>query len=153
MSFLERFERLFCSLALLVTALVLFINVALRYLFNSSTSWAEELIRYLMVWITFIGTSLCVRQSAHIRMDFLLGRFSERTKRAVGRVVFGLSALFCLALTWYGVRLTAFSYRMGQTSPALGIPIWAVYLCVPVGSFMAAWQFARLALGLREDRA
>ena len=53
--FIERAEEFFCASAILLTTVVLFVNVVLRYGFSASTSWAEELIRYLMIWITFIG--------------------------------------------------------------------------------------------------
>ena len=58
MKILDRVEDVFCAASLLLTALVLFANVVLRYVFSASTSWAEELIRYLMIWITFIGGSI-----------------------------------------------------------------------------------------------
>ena len=73
---LNKIEDVFCAVSLLLTTLILFVNVVLRYVFSASTSWAEEMIRYLMIWITFIGGSVCVRHSAHIRMDFLL-RYSR----------------------------------------------------------------------------
>lgn len=143
---ISRIEEGFCAGALLLTALVLFANVILRYVFHSGLSWAEELIRYLMIWITFIGGSVCVRRGAHIRMDFLMTMLSPRVAELLTRFVYFLSGAFCLGLLWYSRRLVAFTIRLHQTSPAMGIPMWVPYMAIPVGSVLMAWEFFRVAL-------
>lgn len=148
--FIEKAEQWLCAVALLTTAMILFVNVVMRYCFSASTSWAEESIRYLMVWITFIGGSVCVRQSAHIRMDFLMSFLSGSARRFLDRTVYLLSALFCGIMTFYGARLVAFTLSTGQASPALGIPMWWVYLAVPLGSGLMAFQFLCRCVNRRE---
>lgn len=145
--FLDKLENFFCATAILVTALVLFVNVALRYLFSASTSWAEEFIKYLMIWITFIGGSICVRQGAHIRMDFLLGKLSNSARLIADRVVYLLSALFCGAMALYGYQIVSFTASNGQVSPALKIPMWTVYLAIPLGCGLMAIRFVQRAIG------
>ncbi|MBQ9566026.1 MAG: TRAP transporter small permease [Synergistaceae bacterium] len=144
--FLERAEEIFCAAALLLTTLILFINVALRYGFSASTSWAEELIRYLMIWITFIGGGVCVRRGAHIRMDFLLSALPARWRTRLTRLVYGLSAAFCAALAWYGVRLVGFTLAHEQISPALELPMWIPYSAMPVGLTLMALHFLQKAV-------
>ncbi len=143
---LDRFEEAFCATALLFTALVLFLNVVLRYLFKASTSWAEELIRYLMIWITFIGGSLCARQGAHIRMDFLMTLLPRWTHRWIDGAIYAIAGVFCAAMTIYGIRLVAFTVAMGQMSPALKMPMWVPYLAIPLGSAMMTLRFFQLLL-------
>lgn len=140
---IERTEERFCALALLFTALLLFVNVVLRYVFKSSTSWAEELIRYLMIWITFVGGSVCVRKGAHIRMDFLMTLLPSWSHKWLDSAVYALAAAFCAALTLYGVKLVLFTIKLKQTSPALCIPMWIPYLAVPIGSALMTFGFAR----------
>lgn len=150
MKFLEKLEDTFCALALLVTALVLFANVVLRYVFSASTSWAEELIRYLMIWITFIGGSVCVRKGAHIRMDFLLTMLPARVASALTRLVFLISAVFCGLLFWYSLRLVMFTVELEQMSPALEIPMWIPYVAMPLGSALMCFRFLQ-AVFAKED--
>ena len=145
--FLGRIEEIFCAAALLTTALVLFVNVVLRYVFSASTSWAEELIRYLMIWITFIGGSVCVRRGAHIRMDFLLGVLPEKMAGALTRLVYLIAAGFCVALFRYSYQLVRFTVELEQTSPAMGIPMWIPYLAMPLGSALMALRFVQAAFG------
>ena len=142
---LDTFEDLFCAVSLLTAAVVLFVNVVLRYLFSASTSWAEELIRYLMIWITFIGGSICVRRGAHIRMDFLLTMLPRSVAAALTRLVYLAAAGFCAALFWYSVRLVAFTVELHQTSPAMGVPMWIPYLAMPLGSALMTLRFLMAA--------
>ncbi len=142
---LDRVEEAFCALSLLLTAIVLFINVVLRYVFSASTSWAEELIRYLMIWITFIGGSVCVRKGAHIRMDFLLTMLPKSAAVALTRIVFVIAAGFCAALFWYSYRLVMFTVELHQTSPAMGLPMWIPYLAMPIGSALMTLRFLMVA--------
>ena len=66
MRFLERLEKFFLGGCMLFTTLLLFVNVMLRYFFHSGIFWVEETLRYLMVWIIFIGIVSCVRDDSHI---------------------------------------------------------------------------------------
>ncbi len=150
MKILDKVEDVFCAASLLLTALVLFVNVVLRYVFSASTSWAEELIRYLMIWITFIGGSICVRRGAHIRMDFLLTMLPKKAALAVTRLVFFVAGGFCAALFWYSARLVAFTVELEQASPAMGIPMWIPYLAMPLGSALMALRFFTAAFRKEE---
>lgn len=143
---LEKVEDAFCAVSLLVTAIVLFINVVLRYVFSASTSWAEELIRYLMIWITFIGGSVCVRRGAHIRMDFLLTILPKRAGILLTRLVYLIAAGFCAALFCYSVRLVLFTVELEQTSPAMGVPMWIPYMAMPIGSALMVIRFIQAVL-------
>ncbi len=149
--FIGRVEDFFCATAVLATALVLFVNVALRYLFSASTSWAEEFIKYLMIWITFIGGSICVRQGAHIRMDFLLGKLSQSARSMADRVVYSLSAFFCGSMAFYGGQIVSFTFKTGQVSPALKMPMWIVYLAIPIGCSLMMVRFFQKALSKDGD--
>ncbi len=150
LKFLAKIEDFFCASALLLTAILLFVNVVLRYVFSASTSWAEELIRYLMIWITFIGGSVCVRKGAHIRMDFLLTLLPKGSHLWLNRLVFIGAALFCGALFWYSLQLVLFTIELEQTSPAMKLPMWIPYLAMPVGSGLMAFRFAQMALRKEE---
>lgn len=149
--FIDKAENLFCSMAILTTALVLFANVALRYLFSASTSWAEEFIKYLMIWITFIGGSVCVREGAHIRMDFLLGKLSKHARIGANRAVYGISAIFCGLLAFYGGQIVLFTLGTGQVSPALKLPMWIVYLAIPLGCGLMSIRFFQRSLAGKDD--
>lgn len=132
--FLERyFERVLLTGALLSMAGILFAQVIMRYFLRSPFVWSEELARYILVWSAIIGVSLAVRERRHISVDFLPIVMGEKTYRIfaiIGHVgVLAFSVLMISASIPLMQRLA----MMGQTSPALGIPMWVVYAAIPVG--------------------
>jgi len=134
-------EEYFCGIALLSTLVILFFNVVLRYVFQASTTWAEELIRYLMVWIAFIGCSICVRKGIHVGIDFFLQFVNTTGKILINRIVNLICVIFCGLMTYYAWQLVQFNLNTGQVTPALGIPMYIPYLAAPVGFFLMTVRF------------
>ncbi|WP_010139415.1 TRAP transporter small permease [Oceanicola sp. S124] len=134
LKYLERnFERLLLTGALIAMASVLFAQVVMRYFLRSPFSWSEELARYILVWAAIVGVSLAVRESRHIRVDFLPLVFGPRSERLFS-IISHLGVLaFSLVMISAGLPLIERLARIGQTSPALGIPMWTIYLAIPVG--------------------
>jgi TRAP-type C4-dicarboxylate transport system permease small subunit len=94
MDAIERLIDLYCRLlrvaiAICLAAMVVlvFTNVVLRYLFNSGIATSEELSRWLLVWLTFLGAIVALRQHAHLGIDALVRALPPR-----GKLVFGDSA-------------------------------------------------------------
>ncbi|QZY53803.1 TRAP transporter small permease [Crassaminicella profunda] len=143
MKILNRMEEIFCGTALLATTIILFVNVVLRYVFESSTSWAEELVKYLMIWITFIGASICVRRGAHVSIDFFYEYLSIKNKKIVAIIIHGIGFIFSCMMIFYGIKVINFIFNMGQVSPALQIPMWIPYLAIPLGFVLMAIGFIR----------
>ena len=141
MRLLNRFEEFFCGMALLTTTIVLFLNVVLRYVFKSSTSWAEELIKYLMIWIAFIGGSICVRQGKHVSIDFFYEFLSIKSKKVLAIIIHLIAIMFCSVMVYYGFKIILFIMKTGQVSPALQIPMWIPYLAIPLGFVLMLLRF------------
>lgn len=133
MKLLDKIEEIFCGTALLTATLIVFFNVVLRYVFKSGASWAEELVKYLMIWITFIGSSICVRKYAHVSIDFFYEMLSVKNKRVVAIIVGVISLFFTVNMAYYGSKLVLFSLSTGQVSPALQLPMWVPYVAIPLG--------------------
>lgn len=143
MKILDRIEEAFCGTALLVTTIVLFVNVVLRYVFSASTSWAEELIKYLMIWIAFIGGSICVREGAHVSIDFFYEYLSEKGMKIVLTIVNSIAVVFCFLMTIYGMKTIQFTIDTGQVSPALQVPMWIPYLAIPLGFILMTIRYVQ----------
>ena len=65
---------------MLAATYVLFQGVVLRYLFNYAFPWTEEVVRYSIVWLVFLGGSIAARRGAHISMDILVVYLPPRAK-------------------------------------------------------------------------
>ena len=80
-------------------ALMVFANVALRFLTDHSILWVEEVSRYLMIWLTFLGAGIVLRYGAHIGIDTLQERVPRAARRFAPR-----SSCYCSASSrrWSG---------------------------------------------------
>lgn len=140
-SVLRRFEEGFVAASIAAASVVPFINVVLRYFFNSGWTWAEEFTRYSIVWIVFIGGSICARKGMHLAVDALAIHFSESRQRSLRMFVNAVCVLFCVYLIVYGYEAVLLAYETEQITAALEMPMYYVYLAIPVGGFLMAIRF------------
>lgn len=138
---------------LLVTSLaasVLFLvaDIALRVIANIALPWAAEATRYAIVWLVFIGGSRAAMTGAHITIDALPEFLPERLSGIVTRLALVVSAVSCAVLAWLGASLVMRMMSFRQLSPSLEIPMWWVYLALPLGFALMTVRFAQAAAGL-----
>ena len=125
-------------------AVMVFANVALRFLTDYSILWVEEASRYTMVWLTFIGAGPVLRYGGHIGIDTLEHNV-PRYAREIRVAIVALLAVFFLVMIVIGFRYSMLTWA--QTTPVLEIPIGAVYLAMPVGFALLIVHLALMARG------
>lgn len=141
---LVQLEKAIMGIGLFATTVIIFANVIARYVFQNSFVWAEELARYNIIWVAFIGMSLCARLGGHVSMDVLFSRLRGPSRLFVWRFINVVTTGFCVYLAFTGWLLVSSVWRTGQISPATGLPMWVVYLAVPVGALLTARSFLLL---------
>lgn len=120
-------------LVLLLAAMSVIVatNVSLRYMTNFSLSWAEEVARYLMIWMTFLGAGLVMRMGGHVAVTSLQDMLPANVQRALRWAIAALLLAFFVAMVWFGYDYMS---RMGrQLTPATRIPFSYIYAAMPVG--------------------
>ncbi|MGA0530842.1 TRAP transporter small permease [Hansschlegelia sp. KR7-227] len=144
-------NRAFMIAALALMAVMVFVSVALRYLTDDAILWAEELSRYLMVWLTFLGVGPVLRLGGHVAVDNLHHALPPPAPLILRTVVVALVAGFAVYMTYAGLGFVARSWR--QTTPVLHIPFAYVAMAVPVGFGLSVWHLAMiLAPYVRDGR-
>ncbi|MER2606031.1 MAG: TRAP transporter small permease [Siculibacillus sp.] len=123
-----------------------FARSAYKWLAGISMTWAQELCIYMFVWMAKFGAAYGVRTGIHVGVDVLINGLPAR-----GRVAFILFGLFAGALFTgiVGSLGATFVWEMahtGQTSADLEMPMWIVYLCVPIGSWLMSFRFLQVAV-------
>lgn len=113
--------------------ILIFVQVIMRYVFDNSLSWSEELARYLFIWMVFIGASYGVKRSGHINIDVVLNFVSDGAKKAIAIVANLLFIAFAVIISWLGWGLVQQMGEFGQTSSALNLPMHYVYAALPIG--------------------
>jgi TRAP-type C4-dicarboxylate transport system permease small subunit len=117
-------------------ALLVFVNVVTRYVFNFSIIWVEELTQYQMIWITYLGAGLALREGRHVAVEVFQDRLPPRLRRHA-RTLVGLAMLaFLVTLAVLGFRIAQFTWN--QETPVLNIPTGIPYLGVPIGALVMA---------------
>lgn len=135
------------SVALLMIFSVVMIGVQVfsRVIFSYSFSWAEESVRYSIIWMVFIGGSIAFRENLHIKVDVIKEVVPSRFHIYINTLASILCLMLCFMLMWYGVKLASQMQAFGQSSPALEAPMYIFYLSIPIGaSFMLIRLFESL---------
>ena len=121
-----------CGLLLLVMLVCILLQVVLRGFLNLGLSWTEELARYTMIWLIYIGAIVSLGQGSHIAIDLLIRRLSPKWQKYT-RLTSNLMILFFLfVLLKEGKKLTLSSVIINQLTPGLGISTVYVYSVIPV---------------------
>ncbi len=136
-------EETFVTTLLITSSIILFVNVVARYVFNTGFIWAEEMVRYEIIWMVFVGASVAVRKGIHIGIDALHYILPKNGKRIVRIVVGGICLIFCIVLFKYSLDLVMQTRSFGQRTSAMRIPFWIVLLAIPVGAGLMAIRFAQ----------
>ncbi|MDO9405928.1 MAG: TRAP transporter small permease [Polaromonas sp.] len=118
------FEHLLVG-GLAVMATMVFVNVVLRYVFNTGITFTEEVSRLIFVWLTFIGAIVALRKGTHLGMDTVVSRLPHNGK-LVFFVISHLLMLGCCAMLWLGCWEQT-RVNLDNYSPVSSIPVAAMY--------------------------
>jgi len=157
MKLLDHFEEWIITLLMGGATALIFIAVMHRYLSSTpipgvqdfmlkiNLSWAQEFCIYMFVWMAKFGAAYGVRTGIHVGVDVLINRL-ELQKRAFW-VLFGLlaGAVFTATIATLGAHFVWEIGHTDQTSPDLEIPVWLVYLAIPLGSSLMCFRFLQVA--------
>ncbi|HTU02945.1 MAG TPA: TRAP transporter small permease [Candidatus Sulfotelmatobacter sp.] len=134
---------LLASMTLLVGA-----QIAGRFLIGYSIFWSDELARFLLVWIAFLGMSAGVRRARHPGIDTVVRGLPPAWARGAAALSLLLSLLFFAVMLWYGAALVARTWP--QRSTSLGVRMGIPYLAVPLAGLLMGLHV--LAAGVAPQR-
>lgn len=114
---------------------------------NPTFSWTEELATYLMIWVGMLGASVALNRGSHLGIDYLVSKFSVTARLATECFIFICIGLFSLVgMLIGGILLVSRTFELGQTSPAMQLPMGYVYLAVPISGFFLVIYSVELLL-------
>lgn len=126
-------EGLFCVVLLSMMTVFMFSEVVARYVFMKSIYWAEELVRYLFIWFTFVGAAYCVKMRSHVTIDMFVSLFPKKMQRrlmTLGHVIWIVLTLF---IVYWSAKYTFGLIETMEETTALKLPLFIVYMAIPVG--------------------
>lgn len=152
---LDHLEEWLIATFMAAATIIIFLAVLHRYASGVSwlweftqkvhVSWAQELCIYLFIWMAKFGAAYGVRTGIHVGVDVVVNHVSEKKRRFM--VVFGLlaGAFFTATVALLGGKFVYQIYITGQVSPDLEMPMWIIYLAVPLGSSLMCYRFLQVA--------
>lgn len=120
--------------SLIFTVCLIFYQIIMRYVFNNSSYWSEELARYIFMWQIWMGSSIGLREGKHIRIGLLTGKLKGRAKTAFALLSNIILFAFCLFLVAESKVFLDRVIMLNMQTPALRIPFFLVYASLPVSS-------------------
>ena len=168
---LDRFEEILISVLMAVAVALIFVAVVHRFSLSAAAdlvgvgrahdmawlqstarstfkainsiklTWAQEACIYLFVWMAKFGAAYGVRIGIHVGVDILVERLKDPTKRIVTIIAMSGGILFTGIVAWIGADFVYHVRLGGQTSPDLEMPMWIIYLAVPLGSGLMCFRF------------
>jgi len=158
---LDRLEEWLIASLIAGATLLIFVAVTHRYaldlsakyhfdkvydtLFQVNLAWAQELCIYMFVWMAKFGAAYGVRTGIHVGVDVLVNKLPPKGRSA--SILFGLfaGAFFTGIVAAFGVSFVWDLAHTDQTSPDMEIPMWIVYLAIPLGSGLMSFRFLQVA--------
>jgi TRAP-type C4-dicarboxylate transport system permease small subunit len=128
---LTLFEEWSIFLMVMTGLLALFANVVLRYGFNYTLAWSEEYIKLVLIYTTFIGLSVSVKNKSMVKVDVLI-QFFPKTRFPL--IVFSNLAtiVFSVLMLVYGWKMAIQQASTGQTTIIMQIPMIFLYALIPL---------------------
>jgi TRAP-type C4-dicarboxylate transport system permease small subunit len=132
-----------------VLAVVVFLQFFTRYVLNDSLAWTEEVARYLLILVCFLGAITATRRGAHITLEFLMRMVPPRLAKALTVLSQTITLGFFASMTWIGIELTQ---KTRQKMISLPIPkAWIYTICVVALGLMAFYSAIWLWRRLRQS--
>lgn len=132
-----KFEETVLCVLLVIMTVVLGIQIIARYVFGNSLAWSEELVRYLFVWSAFLGVPYCIRRGTSIKVDQFREFLPISVQKSLAYIDKIIIFVLFLIITMFSFDVIRSTYISGQTSAAMGIPMWIVQSSVFVGSVLS----------------
>ena len=124
-------ETVLVTILLALMILAAFSQIVLRNFFATGIDWGDALVRYLVVWVAFIGAAIATREGKHITIDLLSRWLTGGGSIAIQALACFFSAVICGLLTLAAIKFIWFESQMGGTA-FFKLPVWVPELIMPV---------------------
>ena len=155
---LDHLEEWIIATLMGAATVIIFVAVVHRYmsglaipgvqdaLIKINMSWAQEACIYMFVWMAKFGAAYGVRTGIHVGVDVLINQLADKNRRKF--IIFGLlaGAFFTGTVGTLGVNFVWEIGHTDQVSADLEMPMWIVYLAVPLGSYLMCFRFLQVAV-------
>jgi TRAP-type C4-dicarboxylate transport system permease small subunit len=139
---IEKIFEVVSMTMLLAMVVIICYQVVMRYVFNNSPSWAEEVSLILLIWFGILSIPIGVRLHLHIGIEYFFNRFPKRGQWILSRIIYLLIAAFGAVMITAGSELVQ---RMSRsTLPATKLPSSVKYAVIPLAGITLVYNALEL---------
>lgn len=138
---LSKFEEVMLAIGVIAMATITIVAVITRFVFNDALTITDELNMIFIVIVTFAGLSYAARNARHIRMSAIYDALPSKARKVLIIIISLITGLFMFVLSYYSYIYIVEVYQSGRILPALGIPVFYIYLWVPIGFAITGLQY------------
>ena len=143
---ISKLEAAILALGVLLMAFNTIANVIARFVFGNSIFFSGEINRILIIMITFAGIGYAARHGRHIRMSAIYDALPVGGRRALMIFIALFTSLVMFFLLYYSIVYILDLQSKGRILPALGLPIWIIYVWAPLGFLITGIQYLLTAV-------
>ena len=133
----NKIEESILILSLIINVIIVFAQVIMRYFFNTSITWSEELSRYIFIWQVWLGTSIAFVEEQHINVDLIYSLIkSKKGQKFIDIFRYVVWLLFNLYLIKVGFELVNSMAARNALSSGMRIPLVYVYSVLPISAIL-----------------
>ena len=127
---LEKVFRYTVMILLALMVVIVFANVVSRYYLHISLAWSEEIARFMLVWLVFLGSFLAYIHDEHLGLDILVKKFPPLLRKivAIGANLLVIFALYAVMEGGYLMMMANFDWLSAATE----IPQGYIYAIIPI---------------------
>jgi TRAP-type transport system small permease protein len=122
--------RYICIILIAILVSLITVEVFYRYILKAALSWPEELSGFCFVWLTMLGSALCLFNKSHIGVSILVDKFPFYFKKIIFILVYTIMLIFSYLMVTQGCNLL--KIVSNQLSPAARLNMGLEYLAIPV---------------------
>jgi len=138
---ISKFEGLMLAVGVISMTINTIAAVISRFVFNSAITFTDELNMIFIIVVTYAGLSYAARNGRHIRMSAIYDAMPPKARKVLMIVMTSVTSAFMFFLSFYTYYYIVEVYQSGRILPALGLPVFYIYLWAPVGFVMTGLQY------------
>lgn len=150
--FADHLEELLGATLLALMALLAFVNVITRYIFQVPLAFTEEIEINAMVWLTLFGTSAAFRRRHHLKMLFFQDRLPTKVRVWFNYIIALLGVGLFASLGYLGYMQLLEERFLEITSESLGLPQWIYTVCIPIGCSLIVFRIIQATVSASKEQ-
>ena len=142
-SWLDKFDTVASIILVTVMIISIFLQIIFRYLVEDALTWTEELARYAMIFVVYLGVGIGTKTDSHMGVTVVVDLFFGRARKIVAAITYIITIIIYIALFILTCKMVQRAIEAPQYSPAMRIPIFLMYAALPIGFGNAILRLAQ----------